>query len=65
MKAYGSQQLKTPNRDPQQALSDLLKVPNVVFSCGAVPLDDEILVYYGGADTVVCVAAYERNELMP
>lgn len=41
------------------------KVPNVVFSCGAVPLDDEILVYYGGADTVVCVATYKRNELMP
>ena len=40
-------------------------VPNVVFSCGAVPLDDEILIYYGGADTVVCVATYERNELIP
>ena len=31
-------------------------VPNVVFTCGAVLLGDELLVYYGGADTVIGVA---------
>jgi len=31
-------------------------VPNVVFSCGAVVKDDKLFVYYGGADTVTCVA---------
>jgi predicted GH43/DUF377 family glycosyl hydrolase len=41
------------------------KVPNTVFSCGNVLINDEILVYYGGADSVVCVATYELNELMP
>jgi len=48
-------------------------VPNVVFTCGAVPRvdkeilgdDDEILVYYGGADTVVCVATARVSDLIP
>lgn len=31
-------------------------VPNVVFSCGAVLLDDELWVYYGGADRVIGLA---------
>ena len=42
----------------------MIWVPNVVFTCGAVPahdkevLDagDEILVYYGAADTHICLA---------
>lgn len=41
------------------------KVPNVVFSCGNVKVDDQVLIYYGGADSVLCVAAYELNELIP
>ncbi|MCK4953669.1 glycosidase, partial [Candidatus Bathyarchaeota archaeon] len=43
----------------------LRNVSNVVFSCGAVLMDDRLLIYYGGADTVVCVATYEFSELMP
>jgi predicted GH43/DUF377 family glycosyl hydrolase len=41
------------------------KVPNVVFSCGNVLVNDEVLVYYGGADSVMCVATYELGELLP
>lgn len=41
------------------------KVPNVVFSCGNVLVDNEVLVYYGGADSVLCVAAYDLGELLP
>jgi predicted GH43/DUF377 family glycosyl hydrolase len=41
------------------------KVPNVVFSCGNVLLNDEVLVYYGAADSVLCVATYELSELLP
>ena len=41
------------------------KVPNVVFSCGNVKVDDQVLIYYGGADSVLCVATYELNELIP
>jgi len=48
-------------------------VPNVVFTCGAVPKEnktildknDEILVYYGGADTVIGVATAKLGELIP
>jgi len=48
-------------------------VPNVVFSCGAVPQvdkemlddDDEVLVYYGAADTVLCVAIAKVSDLVP
>lgn len=28
----------------------------IVYPCGAVVIDDTLFVYYGGADTVVCVA---------
>jgi len=48
-------------------------VPNVVFSCGAVPQvdkemlddDDEVLVYYGAADTASCVAIAKVSDLVP
>ncbi len=40
------------------------RVPNVVFSCGAILMDGQILIYYGGADTVVCVATYDLSELI-
>jgi predicted GH43/DUF377 family glycosyl hydrolase len=41
------------------------KVPNVVFSCGNALIDGKVLIYYGGADSVLCVATYDLNELMP
>ncbi|HUW64200.1 MAG TPA: glycosidase [Spirochaetia bacterium] len=48
-------------------------VPNIVFTCGAVPatdkevLDagDEILVYYGAADTNICLATGRVGDLIP
>ncbi len=33
--------------------------PGTVFSCGVVPFEEELYVYYGGADEVVCVARIE------
>jgi predicted GH43/DUF377 family glycosyl hydrolase len=39
-------------------------VPNVVFSCGAVLLDGQLLIYYGGADTVIGVATFDLNEII-
>jgi len=41
------------------------KVPNVVFSCGNELVNDKVLVYYGGADSVICVATCELSELLP
>lgn len=49
-------------------------VPNVVFTCGAVALDgakrtlraaDELIIYYGAADTVMNVATATVGELIP
>ncbi|MFC1920143.1 glycosidase [Chloroflexota bacterium] len=49
-------------------------VPNVVFSCGAVPregskeildAEDEVIVYYGAADTVLGVAIARVSDLIP
>ena len=41
------------------------KVPNVVFSCGQVMMDGRLLIYYGGADSSLCVANVELAELLP
>ncbi|MFC1987776.1 glycosidase [Chloroflexota bacterium] len=49
-------------------------VHNVVFTCGAVPKEDnkdilgandEVLVYYGAADTSICVASGKIGDLIP
>ncbi len=39
-------------------------VPNVCFACGVVERGDDVLVYYGGADTCVCLATMARDELL-
>jgi predicted GH43/DUF377 family glycosyl hydrolase len=40
-------------------------VPNVVFSCGAVPEDDgTVKIYWGGADTVMCAGMAVIDELV-
>ena len=40
-------------------------VPNVVFTCGAVPEDDgTIKLYWGGADKVMCAGTAVINELI-
>ena len=36
----------------------------VVYACGAVIKDDDLLVYYGGADTVSCVARANIHEFL-
>jgi predicted GH43/DUF377 family glycosyl hydrolase len=54
-----------PILQPTEDYEKFGKVPNVVFSCGNVVIDDKVLVYYGGADSVVCVATYDLNELLP
>ncbi|MFA6272920.1 MAG: hypothetical protein WC673_00275 [Candidatus Paceibacterota bacterium] len=39
-------------------------VPNVVFPCGAVLRKDEILIYYGAADSVVGTASLKLSEIL-
>jgi predicted GH43/DUF377 family glycosyl hydrolase len=36
----------------------------VVYPCGAVVMGDRLLVYYGGADRVACVASAKLDELL-
>ncbi|MCW3994850.1 MAG: glycosidase [Candidatus Bathyarchaeota archaeon] len=57
----GKEPILTPEKDYER----LGKVQNVVFSCGNVLIDDKVLVYYGGADSVLCVATYDLAELLP
>lgn len=48
-------------------------VPNVVFTCGAIPAEDKeilddndlILVYYGAGDSSICVASATVAEILP
>jgi beta-1,4-mannooligosaccharide/beta-1,4-mannosyl-N-acetylglucosamine phosphorylase len=49
--------------DPYERVGD---VPNVVFPCAAlVDRDlDQLTVYYGGADTVVCLAHGHLSEVV-
>lgn len=61
-----------PIEDYEMGLSGAW-VPNVVFTCGAVASsdkeiledDDEILVYYGAADTSIGMASATLAELIP
>lgn len=61
-----------PEEDYEIGLSGAW-VPNVVFTCGAVPAvdkevledDDEILVYYGAADTSIGMAKATLADLLP
>jgi len=39
-------------------------VNNVVFSCGAVVIQDTLYFYYGGGDKVIAVATIEMNVLL-
>jgi len=40
-------------------------VPNVVFTCGAVPEQDgSVKIYWGGADSVMCVGSANINDLV-
>jgi beta-1,4-mannooligosaccharide/beta-1,4-mannosyl-N-acetylglucosamine phosphorylase len=51
---------------PQAAYEQVGDVPNVVFPCAAL-VDrpaDRLTVYYGGADTVVCLAHGRLSEVI-
>ncbi len=55
-----------PILEPELEFETQGEVSNVVFTCGAVLIGDTVFVYYGGADTVICVATAKLDEfLMP
>jgi predicted GH43/DUF377 family glycosyl hydrolase len=51
--------------EPEEQYELVGQTPSVVFTSGAVVEDDgEIKVYYGGADTVQCVATTTVERLL-
>jgi predicted GH43/DUF377 family glycosyl hydrolase len=53
-----------PILEPETKYEKIGDVPNVVFPEGAVVIDGELFVYYGGADKVCCVATVPLDELL-
>jgi predicted GH43/DUF377 family glycosyl hydrolase len=54
-----------PILTPQEQYERFGAVPNVVFSCGQALFDNQLLLYYGGGDSVMCGASYDLAEIMP
>lgn len=50
--------------EPEMDYEKVGQVSNVVFPCGAVLLNEEILLYYGGADKVVAVAKMGLKDIL-
>lgn len=56
---------KRPLLSPVESYEKKGLVSDVVFTCGAIEKSDHYLVYYGGADKVMCVAMIAKdNELI-
>jgi predicted GH43/DUF377 family glycosyl hydrolase len=50
---------------PEEIYEVIGYVHNVVFTCGAVPEEDgSIKIYWGAADSVMCVGTADMNELV-
>lgn len=53
-----------PILEPEKEFELQGDVPNVVYTCGAVLIDDTVFVYYGGADKHICVATAKLAEFL-
>jgi len=53
-----------PILEPEEEYERLGDVPNVVFPEGAVVIGNELLVFYGAADKVCCVASAPLDEFV-
>lgn len=56
--------LRDPILEPVENWEISGDVPNVVFSCATVEIDDTYFVYYGGADRVIAVATTRKADLL-
>ena len=56
--------LEEPILEPDAPYEAKGLTPNVAYACGAVELNGEFLVYYGGADAVLGVASIGVEELL-
>jgi len=56
---------KIPILSPKEYYERTGDVPNVIFTCGVIPEDDgEVKIYYGAADTCICVATCQLQDLL-
>ena len=53
-----------PILEPKMDYETKGQTPNTVFSCGAVIKDNQLLVYYGGGDSVIGVAYISLKKLL-
>jgi len=53
-----------PILEPEEGYERVGVVPNVVFPEGAVVMKDDLVVFYGAADRVCCVARVPLKLLM-
>ncbi|MBI2288040.1 MAG: hypothetical protein HYU83_03525, partial [Chloroflexi bacterium] len=56
--------LEEPILEPQASYENEGWKTGVIYPCGAVVIKDRLLVYYGGADKVTCVASVKLDELL-
>ncbi len=55
---------RVPVLEPEEWYENTGWKSGVVYSCGAVVKDGELYVYYGGADSVVCVAVANLDHFL-
>ena len=55
---------KNPILEPEEDYENNGLKWGVIYSCGAVVKDDDVLVYYGGSDQFCCVAKINLQELI-
>ncbi|MCD6364335.1 MAG: glycosidase, partial [Planctomycetes bacterium] len=54
-----------PLLSPREDYERIGDVGNVVFACGLIVEDDgQVKVYYGAADTAICVATGDLEEII-
>lgn len=53
-----------PILEPERQFEKVGDVPNVVFPTGTALFDDELLIYYGGADKAIGMATASLKELL-
>ena len=55
---------RVPVLEPEEWYENTGWKSGVIYSCGAVIKDGELYVYYGGADSVVCVAVANLEQFL-
>jgi len=55
---------RKPILEPTEVYENQGLKPGIVYSCGATVAKGRLLVYYGGADTVLCLATAPLEEFL-